>query len=69
MLPGAPAAVAGAQRAPRACTEPGEEDRSDGKNGATGAGACQVVCDPRPRLAIVGGIVSDVQGGAAVVAA
>ena len=41
----------------------GEGDRSDGKNGKGGAGADHVVCDRRPRLAILGDIVEDVQGG------
>jgi hypothetical protein len=48
-----------------ACTEPGEDVRSDGKYGGVSAGAGQVICGRRPRLSMEGGIVEDVQGVAA----
>lgn len=53
------------ERSLGACTEPGEDERSDGKDGEEGAGAGQMVCDRRPRLPMEGGIVEDVQGVAA----
>jgi hypothetical protein len=46
-----------------ACTEPGEDGDGDGKYGEEGAGAGQVVRNRRPRLAMEGGIVEDVQAG------
>jgi hypothetical protein len=46
-----------------ACTEPGEGGGGDGKYGEEGAGAGQGVRNRRPRLAMEGGIVEDVQAG------
>src|SRR3954447_10821721 len=49
-------------RTERACTEPGKAIAATART-AGGAGASHVVCDRRPRLAIWGDIVEDVQGG------